>query len=75
MGYQKVEPVSDRKMRRQRYKGHNTICQVLRDIYEMTYDERIRVKCREGMAYAKRMHKKLKEYKDADSSRTESGRG
>lgn len=65
MKYERVEPVSDHKMRRQRYKGHHTICQVLRDIYQMTYDEEIRVKCRTAMAMAKKMHNRLKKYKEA----------
>jgi len=64
MGYKKVEPISEEKMLKQRYLGHNTICQKLREIYILTDNEDIKLKCRIAMAMAKRMHNKLKEYRE-----------
>lgn len=67
MPYKRVDPVpiaEVEEMQRQRYKGHATVCQTLRDIYMMTLDEGIRLKCRLAMAMAKRMHEKLKTYKE-----------
>lgn len=63
MSYLKREPVPESKMKRRRYKGHNTICQTLRDIYALTDNEEIKLKCRIAMAMAKAMQDKLKEYK------------
>ena len=63
MGYKKQTPVTEKEMLNDRYNGHHTICQTLRDIYQMTQDEEIRDKCRLAMAMAKSMHNKLKEYK------------
>lgn len=65
--YKRVPPVSIaevEQMTRQRYKGHFTICQTLRDIYMLTDNEEIRLKCRTAMAMAKKMQDKLKSYKD-----------
>lgn len=61
--YERYEPISERKMLKQRYKNHNTICQFLRDIYVMTKNEDIKLKCRIAMTMAKKMHEKLKQYK------------
>lgn len=63
MGYPKIEPVDVNRMRRQKYKGHNTICQELRDIFALSTDETVRYKCRLAMAMAKKMHERLKYYK------------
>lgn len=63
MSYKKVEPISKKKMLRKRYEGHNTICQKLREIYQLTDNPLILYKCRVGMSMAKKMHNKLKEYK------------
>lgn len=63
MSYQKVEPVEKKRMLRKRYAGHNTICQVLRDIYGLSEDEDVRLKCRLAMAMAKKMQDRLKYYK------------
>jgi len=64
MSYKKVEPVSEKKMLRKRYHGHNTVCQLLREIYITTENEEIKLKCRVAMAMTKKMHNKLKEYKE-----------
>jgi hypothetical protein len=50
-------------MKKQRYKGHHTICQTLRDIYALTDNEEIKLKTRIAMSMAKSMHNKLKQYK------------
>ena len=65
MPYESIEPVPKKKMERRRYAGHKTICQKLREIYQLTEDEEIQFKCREAMAMAKRMQAKLKKYRDA----------
>lgn len=63
MPYKRYEPVPESEMDKDRYHGHYTICQYLRDIYHMTDDEEIKMKCRIGMAMTKAMHKRLKHYK------------
>jgi len=63
MAYPKHKPVPERKMHRNSTEGHDTICQYLRDIYNMTNNSEIKMKCRIGMAMTKAMHEKLKEYK------------
>jgi len=47
-------------MNKQRYEGHHSICQLLRDIYHATDNEDIQLKCRECVTMAKVMHEKLK---------------
>lgn len=61
--YQKVEPVSIGMMLRKRYHGHNTICEKLREIYMLTDNEEIKLKCRIAMNMSKSMHERLKKYK------------
>lgn len=63
MAMRKHKPVSIRKIENPRYKGHHTICQFWRDIYALTDDEEIRLKCRIGMSMAKSMHERLKKYR------------
>ena len=63
MPYRTHHPVSEWEMDRSRYNGHHTICQQLRDIYHLTDNLDIRMKCRVAMAMSKAMHEKLKEYK------------
>ena len=68
MGYKRHKPVPEKVMLNERYHGHHTICQTLRDIYlEVGQDEidvdKIRLQLRLSMAMAKSMHNKLKEYK------------
>ncbi len=58
------EPIEVSFINKRRYEGHHTICQFLRDIYHMTDDEEIKMKCRMGMSVTKAMHDKLKEYAD-----------
>ena len=64
MPMRRHEPVSEKKMLRKRYDGHHTICQMLRDIYSLTEDEDIKLKCRIAMSMAKSMHEKLKSYRE-----------
>jgi Mn-dependent DtxR family transcriptional regulator len=73
MSYQTVEPVAKKRMLRKRYRGHNTICQVLRDIYGLSEDEGVRLKCRLAMAMAKKMQDRLKYYKKLHQTLKESG--
>lgn len=64
--YEKVEPTSEAIMRKKRYHGHNTICEKLREIYMLTDSDNIKMKCRIAMTMAKKMHNKLKEYKEKE---------
>lgn len=66
--YQKVEPVDVAIMKKKRYHGHNTICEKLREIYMATENEDIKLKCRVAMSMAKKMHEKLKKYKEETNS-------
>lgn len=61
--YKRVEPVSVDMMLKKRYHGHFTICEKLREIYLLTDNEEIRLKCRIAMAMSKSMHERLKKYK------------
>ena len=62
--YQKVEPVDIAVMKKKRYHGHNTICEKLREIYMLTDNEDIKLKCRIAMTMSKKMHERLKKYKE-----------
>ena len=66
MPYKRHQPVDLKEMEKTRWHGHHTICQFLRDIYHMTGDEEIRLKCRIGMSMAKSMHERLKHYKQKE---------
>ncbi len=59
----KRPPAPLEEMDKSRWEGHHSICQYLRDIYHMTEDEELRLKCREAMAMTKAMHERLKKYK------------
>jgi len=58
-------PVAESEMDRSRWEGHHSVCQTLRDIYHLTDNSEIKLKCRLAMAMTKAMHEKLKEYKNA----------
>lgn len=62
MAYKQHEPVTERVMLKQRYAGHHTICQTLRDIYVDVDDEDVKLKLRVAMSMAKSMHERLKVY-------------
>lgn len=49
-----------------------TICRVLRDIYQRTNNDQIKLDCRVATAMAKAMSQRLRKYKD-DASRTDKG--
>mgnify|MGYP007082026374 CR=1 FL=1 len=66
MPYPHREPVDRKEMDRSRYEGHHSICQTLRDIFHLTDDEEIKLKCRVGMAMAKAMQEQLKKYKERE---------
>jgi len=63
MPYPRHKPVSEEEMDFDRYSGHYSICQYLRDIYHMTDNSEIKMKCRVGMAMTKAMNQKLQDYK------------
>jgi len=67
MSYKTHKPISEEKMLNPKYAGHNTICQYLRDIYMITDDKDIKLKCRVAMNMAKSMHERLKKYKEGEA--------
>lgn len=69
MPYPYVAPAPEIEMKKKRWKGHHTICETLREIYELTTDEVIKQKLLQAMGYAKKMHEKLKHYKEAEDLR------
>jgi hypothetical protein len=62
MPYKRVKPVDESDMRKQRYLGHHSVCEKIREIWRATEDPDIKFKCREAMAMTKKMHEKLKKY-------------
>ncbi len=67
MPYKRHEPCPISEMDRSRYDGHHSICQFLRDIYNMIGDngdsQEIKLKLRVCVSMAKSMNKKLQYYK------------
>ena|GEM_PF-4370941 len=68
------KPASVEQMEQSKWVGRETICQTLRDIYELADDERIRDKTRLAMAMAKAMNKKLRAYRNKADRRAENFR-
>ena len=68
MPYKRHEPVSVEKMLNERWDGHHSICQKLREIYIKTHDEEIKMDCRIAMSMAKSMQNKLKHYKSKEGN-------
>lgn len=70
-GFKKVlkqrEPAPLHEMDKTRWEGHHSICQTIRDIYHMTDDDVLKMKCRVALAMTKAMHEKLKWYKAKES--------
>jgi len=66
MPYKRHQPVELKEMEKTRWHGHHTICQFLRDIYQLTEDNDIKMKCRVGMSMAKSMNERLKYYKNKE---------
>jgi len=64
MPYRRHEPVSEAEMDRKRYDGDNTLCQTLRDMYHLTTDPVIMLKCRLAFSMSKAMCKRLTAYKE-----------
>jgi len=75
MPYKHRDPVSEEEflyseepteaaMFKEAHPGHHTVCQTLRDIYQMTNDEEARAKLRLAWAMMKAMNDKLHYYKN-----------
>jgi len=64
------EPASLWEMDRSRWEGHHSICQTIRDIYHLTDNEELKLKCRVAMAMTKAMNKKLQEYNQQTQEKT-----
>lgn len=63
MPYKIHKPASEEEMEK-RMKGSNTICNTLREIYRMTDDSEIRLKCRIAFSMGKAMSQKLAWYQE-----------
>ena len=69
MSYKRRQPVREKEMLKERWAGHHTVCETLREIYKLadgreTFDNNeIKLKCRLAMAMAKAMQDRLKKYK------------
>ena len=59
-------PVPEKQMEREGNNDTNSICQVLRQIYELSDDSMVKLKCRVATAMAKAMLEKLQEYKSME---------
>ena len=57
-----LQPATDEEMVFSRYAGHHTICQTLRDIWALSDNDEIKLKCRLAVSMAKAMHHQLKSY-------------
>ncbi len=57
------EPAPESDMDIKRWEGHHSICQTIRDMYHLTDDSDIRMKCRIAMAMTKAMNNRLQYYK------------
>lgn len=71
MPYRRHEPVDESEMDINRWEGHHSVCQMLRDIYHMTDNPDIRLKLRLSMAMTKAMNEKLKWYKGHPDPKTQ----
>jgi hypothetical protein len=78
MSYKRRKPVREKEMLKERWTGHHTVCETLREIYQLADDndyqhygflEDIKLKCRLAMAMAKAMQEKLKKYKKEQHGR------
>ena len=58
------EAASIQEMKKNRWKGHYTICRKLRDMYHSVDSPDLKMECRIMVTMAKKMHEKLKENKD-----------
>lgn len=61
MPYPRHRPASEEEMDK-RMKGENTICNTLREMYHMTDNPEIKMKCRIAFSMGKKMCAKLMEY-------------
>ena len=64
MSYKRYDPVPEVMMDKTRFEGHHSVCQMLRDIYHLTGNEEVKMKARIAMSMTKKMHNKLKKYKE-----------
>lgn len=63
MPYPRTKPYTEEEMFKEVHVGHHTICQTLRDIYVKTEDPETKEQLRLVFAFGKKMHTKLKEYR------------
>lgn len=63
MPYKRRAPVSESEMDITRWEGHHSVCQTIRDIYHLTDNGEVKMKCRLAMAMTKAMNERLKAYK------------
>ena len=68
MSYKRRYPVPEKEMFKERWAGHHTVCETLREIYKLSDNEDIKQKCRLAMAMAKAMQDKLKKYKKREEA-------
>lgn len=68
-----TEPVPERLMDKSRYEGHYSICQKLRDMYHVVESPELKMECRIMMAMAKKMHQRLKWYRDRYDKEEQNG--
>ena len=61
--FRKRDPIDVSEMDKKRWEGHRSICQTIRDIYHLSNNEELRLKCRVALSMTKAMHERLKEYK------------
>jgi len=61
MPYKRYAPATEQDMDK-RMKGPNTICNILREMYHITDDPEIRLKCRLAFSMGKAMCNKLMYY-------------
>jgi len=66
VSYKRHEPIDLREMKKTRWDGHHSICQMLRDIYNISDNEDVKYKSRIAMSMAKSMHERLKKYKKSN---------
>jgi hypothetical protein len=62
MPYKRYDPAPEADMDK-RMKGDNTLCNILRDMYHLSNDPGVKLKCRLAFSMGKAMCQKLTEYK------------
>jgi len=62
-------PIDEYEMDITRWEGHHSVCQTIRDIYHMIDNPQAKLKCRLAMNMTKKMHQRLKWYKQQEEER------